>query len=68
LANAIATVSSAGARADEIEKNDEVTARTRPPPATSGQNNLTRGRIAAAHGLFSRIRQVALMSIPTSLI
>jgi len=31
---------------------------------TSGQSNLTYGRIAAAHGWFSRIRQVALMYIP----
>jgi len=28
---------------------------------TSGQRNLTRGRIAAAHGRFNRIRQMAPM-------
>ena len=31
---------------------------------TSGQSNLTQGRIAAAHGRFSRILQVAPMCIP----
>ena len=33
---------------------------------TSGQSNLTRGRIAAAHGRFSGIRQVALECIPAN--
>ena len=31
---------------------------------TSGQSNLTQGRIAAAHGRFSRILQVAPMCTP----
>ena len=31
---------------------------------TNGQSNLSYGRIAAAHGPFSRIRQVATMCIP----
>jgi len=31
---------------------------------TSGHSNLTKGRIAAAHGQFSRIRQVAPMCTP----
>ena len=31
---------------------------------TSGQNNLTQGRIATAHGWFSRIRQEAPMCTP----
>ena len=31
---------------------------------TSGQSNLTKGRIAAAHEGFNRIRQVALMCTP----
>jgi len=31
---------------------------------TSGQSNLTKGRIAAAHGRFYRIRQVALICTP----
>jgi len=31
---------------------------------TSGQSNLTKGRIAAAHGRFYRIRQVAPICTP----
>jgi len=31
---------------------------------TSGQSNLTKGRIAAAHGRFSCIHQVSLMCTP----
>jgi len=31
---------------------------------TSGQSNLTKGRIAATHGRFSRIHQVARMCPP----
>ena len=34
---------------------------------TSGQSNLATGRIAAAHGRFNRIRQVAPMCTPSSL-
>ena len=34
--------------------------------ATTSQSNFTQGRIAAAHGRFSRIRQAALMNIPFS--
>jgi len=38
----------------------------RPQPSiASGQSDLTKGRIAAANGLFSRIRQVAPMCTPT---
>jgi len=33
---------------------------------TSGQSNLTKGRITVAHGRFSRIRQVATMCTPCS--
>jgi len=36
----------------------------RPPLATNGQSKLTQGRIAVAHGRFSRIRQVARMCNP----
>ena len=33
---------------------------------TAGQSNLTTGRIAAAHGRFSRVRQVAPMCTPSN--
>jgi len=32
---------------------------------TSGQSNFTNGRIAAAHGLFNDIQQVAQVCTPT---